>query len=736
MNQLRALLFALTLIPTLLRAEEEPVGWDLQGRDIEFHFKTGDAIGTNGVTITKGDFFLTADKVNANERTGFVTAEGHVTIKNHNQVWSGERVGYNFKTHELSAVDLKTSHAPLLVSTMSLKGNTTNEVYEADDGFITTDDISEPAYRIRAKRLIIVPGRYIEAHDAIAYVRDVPVFYYPYYRRSLGRHLNNWVFAPGYRSIYGPYVQTTYNWYGNDRIDGAVHFDLRQRRGIAGGPDFHYHLGKQFGDGDFRYYFAHDERPGTDFSGNPNPANRQRIDFSHQASINSNLTAKAVIRYQSDPTIVRDFFEGEYRQNVQPNSFAEANQLWQNFSLDILAQPRINTFYETVERLPDVRLTGFRQQIFDTPLFYESETSAGYFRRKFADTNAATAALQDFSAGRGDTFHQVTLPQTYFGWLNVTPRVGGRFTYYSETTTTSVPMAEHRRAVFNTGAEVSFKASQIWTDAKSKVLETDGLRHIIEPSINYVYVPKPSIAPAQLPQFDYEIPSLRLLPIEFPDYNAIDSIDAFNVFRLGLRNKLQTKRESGVQDLINWALYTDWRLDRRIDYGSGTNRLTQSTFADVYSDLEFRPRSWITLGSETRYGVAQGYFREVNHRLTLLPNDVWSLTLGHRYLHEDPAFGIGPTGHNLIYDSIYYRFNENWAGHMSHYFEARDGVMEEQIYSLYRDLRSWTIALSFRVRGSHNGEPADYGPFISFSLKAAPHKLGSDTDKPWMLLGR
>ena len=89
------------------------------------------------------------------------------------------------------------------------------------------------------------------------------------------------------------------------------------------------------------------------------------------------------------------------------------------------------------------------------------------------------------------------------------------------------------------------------------------LRHIVEPSVNYVFVPTPNYRPDQLPQFDREIPSLRLLPIEYPDYNAIDAIDSQNVLRLTLRNKLQTRREDGIQNLVNWALYTDWRLDPR-----------------------------------------------------------------------------------------------------------------------------------------------------------------------------
>src|SRR5207248_1011837 len=161
-----------------------------------------------------------------------------------------------------------------------------------------------------------------------------------------------------------------------------------------------------------------------------------------------------------------------------------------------------------------------------------------YLRQKFAtgETN-----LLPFAAQRGDTFHQVVLPWTFFNWLNVIPRVGGRFSYYDEAEGPGATTSEHNRTVFNTGAEITTKASRVWPTASSRFWEIDGLRHIVQPSINYVYVPNPSVPQRELPQFDTVLPSTRLLPIEFPDFNAIDAIDSANVLRLSLRNKLQTK---------------------------------------------------------------------------------------------------------------------------------------------------------------------------------------------------
>jgi hypothetical protein len=436
------------------------------------------------------------------------------------------------------------------------------------------------------------------------------------------------------------------------------------------------------------------------------------------------------VRYESDFAVARDFFDGEYHRDPQPDSFLELNKFWQNFSVDAYVQPQLNHFLETVERLPDVRLTGYRQQLGASPFYYESESSVGYYERAFAvddGTNGPPPGL-NYKAARADTYHQVLLPETFFGWLNVTPRVGGRFTYYSDASGPGATTDVQYRGVFNTGAEISFKASQLWPGIENKLFEVDGLRHIIEPSANYVFIPSPTTAPNQLPQFDYELPSLRLLPIEFPDFNAIDSIDSQNAIRWGLHNKLQTKRDGQVVNLVDWNVYADWRITP----GSG-----QTTFSDVYSDLYFKPRSWLSLESLVRYDTAGHDWRMSYTTLTFKPSNVWSWSVGHYYLRDDLSsspLALGP-GNNVLSSTMFYRLNENWGLRMAHYFNAVSGTMQEQSYSLYRDLRSWTAALSFRVRQNVSG-PEDYTVAFTFSLKAFPHYgQGTDSVGAYSLLG-
>ena len=149
-----------------------------------------------------------------------------------------------------------------------LQGDTTNKTYTARHAFVTTDDVSDPAIRVRASRVKIVPGKYIEMWNAVLFMDGVPTFYFPYYRRELGLRANNFNFLPGYRSAYGPFLLNTYTWFLNDTVDGKIHLDYREKRGVGAGPDLKLHLG-QWGEAEFKYYYLQDRNPTTSTNGTP-----------------------------------------------------------------------------------------------------------------------------------------------------------------------------------------------------------------------------------------------------------------------------------------------------------------------------------------------------------------------------------------------------------------------------------------------------------------------------------
>ena len=100
------------------------------------------------------------------------------------------------------------------------------------------------------------------------------------------------------------------------------------------------------------------------------------------------------------------------------------------------------------------------------------------------------------------------------------------------------------------------------------------------------------------------------------------------------------------------------------------------------------------------------------------------------YVRDD--FSATPTalqaGNSFLTSTLFLRLNENWGLRATHQYEVSEKWLQEQTYSIYRDLRNWTAALTFRIRDTHTTEGKDYAVAFTFSLKAAPRfKLGEDS---------
>ena len=718
----------------------------LEPGDFDYNIKQGKVVLNDRFRITfkeQGEsVFVIADKGQLDQSTGEIFAKGNVTLQSEDRVFTSDRLYYNFQTRSMQTDNFRAGQTPFFVEGINIKGDANKNEYSAQEVLLTSDDRSDPLLKLRTRSLNISPGKYLEAKGVTFYAGNVPIFYFPYYKRRLDRPPNHWSITPGYRSRYGMFFEGAYNWNLSDQLKGKANLDYRSLRGLAGGLDVDYDLGL-LGDGDVSVYIMNDRDPQSGAGSRSGSieftdrTDRHRLSLFHSVNIETNFTAKLLLQDQSDRFMNRDFFESDFRQDPQPESHIEIAKHWENFSVSLLAQPQVDDFYQTVERLPELRVTGLRQRLGETPLFYESETSVGYFEFSPASDDSE---LTSYQALRGDTHQQLLLPSNYFNWLNVIPHAGFRFTHYGSRSSDESDFGQMNdidRSVFNTGIEFSFKASSTFPDAKLSLLDVDGLRHVVQPMANYIFVPDPNKRPWELPQFDRELHSLRLRPIDFPDYNSIDTIDSRNVIRIGVRNRLQTKRFGLVDDVLNWELFTDWRLD---------TGMYEERFNDVYSDLEVKPRSWLLLGSELRYDPNKRLLNESNNTISLLPNNKWSLTLGHRYLRDltqdelkgffpyDPFFedSLGENwrwGNNLLYSRLYYRFNEDWGFRMIHQFEASDGTMEEQSYSVYRDFSSITSALRFRLR-DHRGGKNDFSVSLLFSLKAIPRiNLGDDSNR-------
>ena len=682
---------------------------------IQYDVNSGRMTATNGVRVTykagtPDEAELTANAATINQKAGTAAANGKVTLRRDGTIWKSEQLTYNFRTKTIESARFRSGSLAVFLKGEAMTGNQTNGVYRAHTTILTTDDTNNPDFFIKAKEVEVVPGEHAIFRGAVVHVGRMPVFYLPYYRRSFKRHPWNIHLEPGFKSEWGAFLLSAVRWPSNEYLGGEFNMDYRTDRGFGLGPTLEYKT-PEWGGGNLNIYHASDDDPLTDSRGLAISRERNIAQWNHRYT-KDQFSAISVLEYESDEYVRRDFFEDRYRQNVQPNSFLEVANHWDNYNLSVLMQPRINAFYEGIQRTPDIQFTGTRNQLGDTPFFYDTESSVGYFQRRYDYASSS----EDYDLLRADTLHKIYMPKTIGGWLNVTPRVGARFTHYGESNGLGSTKPSSERYVVHTGMEVSTKLSKMMPELNSRLLGIDtGARHIIQPSINFAYIPRPNRVPDELDKFDYEITSPRLLPLEMPEYNAIDNIDSQNVVRLSLRNRLQTKRNEAVVDVVDWDVYTDWRMNPNNN---------QATFADLFSDAQIQPRDWISLYSNLRYDVDNSLWRAFNQGINLHPqNHRWSLTAGQYYYLAHPSISTADRT-DVYYSGAGLRLNENWSFSTRQYFDAKAGELTQHDYILHRDMRSWTFFLDLSFRKDTGRRDNEMALSFNYSLKAFPRKPG------------
>ncbi|HEX8680383.1 MAG TPA: hypothetical protein VF683_10510, partial [Chthoniobacterales bacterium] len=273
-----------------------------------------------------------------------------------------------------------------------------------------------------------------------------------------------------------------------------------------------------------------------------------------------------------------------------------------------------------------------------------------------------------------------------------------------------IPGRDRLRTIFNTGVEASFKFSRTWEQAQSRAFGLDGLRHIVQPFTNYSLVAGNDLNPAEILQFDRYQPSTRLRPIDFPQFTSIDTIDNWSIARVGVRNRLQTRRDDSTINWVELESYFDVNFDNPYD---------KNSYSNVYNNFRFNPVPWAAFGVSSQIPLETDGFSEVNSEVRLQPIPRLAVSFGHRFLTNNPFF---PDSSLYTYGA-YYRIDDNWSVGGGARYEATTGILEEQRYTIYRDLTSWVASVGAVVRD--NGGVKDYGVLISFTLKALP-KLSFD----------
>ena len=671
---------------------------DVQADSLAYDAARKLVIARGGVKVTRGTDSVSADYAEVDTAGEKVYAKGNLTIEYLGNVWRGEEATYNFRTGTGDFGSFEATVPPYHMTARDSR-RTSPRTMELDGLMLTTCDPESPEYSVRAASATLEDNRILRAKHVRFQFGPVPFFYFPYVRANV-EELAKFEFTPGASSSMGPFLLTAYTQPLSDRFSSRTHVDVRTKRGLGLGQDLLWKDpdGKDY-EGIAQVYYTHDSEP---WSNDEQRAEREKeIDENRywvHLKDRRNLTDRDYLMSEfntvGDPWMLNDFFDDEYQKNVQPENRLTLSHRGDRYTAGVGLNLRVDDFYGNVNRMPEVFLNFNRQQIFDTPFYYEGANTLSYLDRVYPKGSEE----EDYDAFRLDTAHMAYWPTRHFGFLSVIPRGGYRGTYYSKTLESSVvtnvvAVTNELGAVVGTtnevetltkdgdavwrslpelGLETSFAAYGELYDGPTGIEEDEDLRHVAEPYANYTLRLEPNALPEELWQFD-----------------SVDALDERNDLRLGMRNYLQTRRRGGTHNLVYADVFTTLRMDPEEG---------EETLGDVGFRTEWRPTSWLKWDFDGAYDTQDSSLRTFNTQAEFRKEDVFTLGAEYRFARDAREAVAGDL--TLFPD-------QRWSARVYARVDLEDSDLEEHSYYVIHHTRCLGIGLGLRIRPANDAAGDD-----------------------------
>jgi len=671
---------------------------DIQADNLSYDAARRLVIARGNVVVKRGTDSVEADYAEIDTATEQILARGNLKIEYMGNIWEGEEATYNFKTGVGDFGQFELTAPPYHVTARDSK-RISPQMMELKGVMLTTCDPDAAEYSIRASSATLENNETLRAKNVRFHLGPIPFFWFPYVKANADSFAN-FEFTPGMSSDMGFFLLTAYNWQVNDTLKTHTHFDVREKRGIGVGEDLSWKdpNGNDY-EGVLRLYYADDQNPWKDEAQRKVreeliSSDRYWLHLSDRRNITDRDSLFTTLNYLSDPWMLEDFFDDEYQDHVQPENRITLTHRGNNYNAGVALTARLNDFYDNVNRLPEVFFNMNRQQILDTPLYYEGENTLSSLDKVFADYTGA----EGYDAIRLDTRHMVYWPTRQFGFLSLIPRGGYRGTYFSKTlekssVTNVVSVTDDSDVVIGTtneveelifdgdaawrnlpelGLESSFKAFGNLYNGPTGIGDDEDLRHIVEPYADYTLRFEPNVLPEELWQFD-----------------SIDTLTKRNDLTLGLRNFLQTKRNGASHNLIYADVFTTLLMEPEEG---------QESFNEVGFRSEFRPWQWFSWDLAGKVDTVESEVSYLTTQMELKSDEYFLLDLDYRYQRDY---------NNQIAGDLSIFPEQRWSGRVYARMNLEESMLEEHSYYLIHRTRCLGIGLGLRIRPDQGAEGED-----------------------------
>lgn len=463
-------------------------------------------IAKGNAELRQGTRTLIADYIELNLDTHIAEAKGNVKLQEGEDIIQCDAFKINFET---KIGEAHNADIFLKQENYHIKGKQINKIstdkYTVIDGTITTCDGSNPAWSIDGKKMNLTVEGYAHVKNSFLKIKGVPILYIPYAvfpvkrKRATGLLMSEY----GLSSSEGTEFNNSFFWAISENSDATYWLDYATEKGIGNGLEYRIRFKEDSWAKIYGYYINEDNEYFDDEYNNTKDRSHERmyLNFVGEHYFSDDLYLKADVNYISDREFYGDYNEqvrrssSEYnksslRSKERDESFVFLNKNWDTYNLifnvDVYKNLDTSDDGSTLQRLPQVLFSGMRQELVNTPLFYQIDASYDYFWRERGE-----------KGNRITVFPKISLPKNFYGWLKFNPEIGFKGISYLNLNRNE---NYDKEGIYpSIKAELSTNFIRIYNFENNKIKK---LKHTIEPGILYEFQPEND--QDGMPEFDIQ----------------------------------------------------------------------------------------------------------------------------------------------------------------------------------------------------------------------------------------
>ena len=331
--------------------------------------------------VILGDIKLTADRLRIDVDLQIVDAAGNVILENPRTglVTTGSAIVFDFANfvgimrHETTRVSVVTVGQSPFGDGSPKYRQLTERLTVLDDAWMTTNNFEVPSYRIQGTEVVLVREERLFIHNAVLYVRGLPIFYFPYYSIYLGEEVFPWSVRIGNASSnereLGYFATVSYDYYHRVVDPSFERPGTYRQRTLARFSPMVFFAEESYGAGiDARYDYFEGRHRGEWFAFatpeldernealDEDETERWAVDFKHRTRLTRDLDILFNVDWVSDSEVYFDYTDqmfGDGARGRRAERRALAALTWRRD--DYLARVLV----ENKERLARDRPTNF-----------------------------------------------------------------------------------------------------------------------------------------------------------------------------------------------------------------------------------------------------------------------------------------------------------------------------------------------------------------------------------------